>query len=83
MVAKELGTPSQRSQNTAAVTVQVDRNKNVPQFERKETYKATINENTGKGNQILRFQMNDGDQVVSNHFSWYYKSYLNLWLGLY
>lgn len=47
MRALDLGTPSQTSDNTATVTVTVQRNKAAPVFVNPENYEATINENIG------------------------------------
>ena len=59
--AKDLGDPSQESENSATVVVTVDRNKNRPEFVDPETYEKTIQETLGGGNEVLRINVRDKD----------------------
>lgn len=64
VIAKDKGEPSKKSDNTATVTVTVDRNKNAPEFLETDKYEATINENTRGGTEVFRLTYRDTDQVV-------------------
>ena len=59
-----MGSPAQKSENTATVTVTVDRNKNTPTFVRPDQYKVTISEKFAAGSEVFRFSVTDADTKV-------------------
>ena len=59
-----MGSPPQRSQNTATVTVTVDRNKNTPTFKLPSQYKVEINEKFTAGTELFRLDVEDRDKQV-------------------
>ena len=63
--ATDMGSPPQKSENSATVTVTVDRNKNTPTFVRPDQYKVTISEKFAAGSEVFRFSVTDADTKVS------------------
>ena len=60
------GNPQQRSENTATVLVEIDRNLNTPQFIDPQLYETTINEDAPGGSEVLSINVQDDDTEV--HF---------------
>jgi len=60
-----MGSPPQKSQNTATVTVTVDRNENPPTFKLPNQYKVKINEKFTAGTELFRLNVEDKDTQVS------------------
>ena len=59
------GNPPLRSENTATVAIVVSRNQGKPEFINPSSYVATINENVEGGSEVLRVNVQDPDEVVS------------------
>ena len=62
-----MGSPPQKSQNTATVTVTVDRNINTPTFKMPNKYKMEINEKFTAGTELFRLSVEDKDSQVSKY----------------
>ena len=58
--AHDLGTPQMTSQDSATVTVRVQRNKNCPQFQG-TPYSKTIDQTQGVNSQVMKIQATDAD----------------------
>ena len=65
MQASDLGTPPLTSENSATVTVNVQRNKNCPRFESAE-YTKTIDQSQGVNSQVLVVKAVDDDPQVGD-----------------
>ena len=65
ITAVDLGDPVQRSENTATVSITVNRNQRAPQFVDQESYALTIKENIRDGSEIIGISVLDGDTAVS------------------
>ena len=68
MQASDLGTPPLTSENSATVTVNVQRNNNCPRFESAE-YTKTIDQTQGVNSQVLVVKAVDDDPQVGDRLT--------------